>query len=86
MLPSRQPSGAFYGNVTDERIMRALAQTDISPEIAAWSGDPALGVTVRLETYMGRFMERRLTPWMDDDALVFWLTKLGEDFDAADAR
>jgi hypothetical protein len=27
-----------------------------------------------------------LAPWMDDDALVFWLTKLGEDFDDADPR
>jgi hypothetical protein len=75
-----------YEKVTDERIERALAQTDITPEIVEWSGDPALGVTVRIETHMGRFMQRRLTPWMDDDALVFWLTKLGEDFDDADPR
>ena len=68
--------------VTDERIVQALAQTDITPELVEWHGDPNHVVTVRIELRMGRYAERRLTPWMDDDGLVYYLESAAADFDA----
>lgn len=70
--------------VTDERLQRALARTDITPELVEWHGDPEHGVTVRIEPFMGRYAECRLTPWMDDDALVYYLERAGRELDAND--
>lgn len=67
--------------VTDERIERAIWRAGIAPDICEWSGDPWRGVTFRVGV-MGRYAKRRLTPWMDDDSLAFWVGRVADDYEA----
>jgi hypothetical protein len=67
--------------VTDERIEAALAKTGITPELVEWYGNPDYRVTVRIETHIGYYAETWLTPWMDDEALVYYLERASRELE-----
>lgn len=80
--PTQRDRGPYFTSVTDQRIEAALAKTEISPELVEWHGNPDYRVTVRIEPHIGRYAEAWLTPWMDDDALVYYLERASEGLEA----
>ncbi len=62
--------------VTDERITAAIEAAGVEPTFCEWYGDPEHRIIFRLETHMGHYAERVLSPYMDDEALAHWIGRL----------
>lgn len=60
-------------SVTDDRIEAAIAAAGVIPEMCEWYGDPDRRIVFRVEAHMGKFGERALTPYMDDEALTYYV-------------
>lgn len=63
----------------DERIEAALEKTDIVPEFVSWYGG-GRDVTIRIETFIGRYEETIIHPYMDVEQIRETLVRLSERF------
>jgi len=67
---------------TDAEIEAALAKTDLTPELCSWYDGSYGCVVFRIETHIGHYAERDISPWAGHDGIVHTIEATRRDHDA----